>query len=172
MAITIASQLNFVPSMQDIAKKIEKHNLLLETITMLRTTEVTALRKALVRHTVDPIVTRCEAAAEKKGEEPNLLQFLVRAKTLEGTWKESRLGIETVALRVDRLMNAAMSPLLSYYNMLQDASWFLEAIEADLNTMLQWTSPRLIIRTRPSTLEAPASYKGAPTMEFYAVNRS
>ena len=171
MTITLPALFDFVPSMQDMAERVAQHSRVIEISTTLRTNEVVELRKALVRHTVDPIVIRCNVDAERRDVEPDLLNFVLRAKNLEGTYKTSRLASETVAFRVDRLMNVAMSPLLSFYDEPQDTSWYLTDVETELNLLIPQDS-KLVIRTKPSTQKATKQFVGSPTMEFIGVIRS
>lgn len=172
MSITTSGQLGFVPSMQDIAKEIELLDRSIKISTSLRTARVTALRKALVRHTVDPIVARCKAQAITKQIEPDLLDFVIRSKNLQGSYKDTKLAPGTVARRVVRIMDAAKSPLLSFYDEEHDGLWLLDDVATDLNLILAPTSPKMLIRTRPSTLRVPVAYKGSPSMDFYGVPRS
>jgi hypothetical protein len=184
MTITLASQFNFVPSMKARVEHVHMYDQVLKINHTLRAEEVTALRTALVRHTVDPLITRALVfaenelikKAEKEGVEQteevvlDLLAFLVKLKTFEGSYEGTRFGVQAVGFRVDRIMNAAMSPLLSYHNEPQGVEWFLEAVELYLNTFIPKDS-KLVIRVQPSLLEAPKKYKGSPSMKFVPVNR-
>lgn len=171
MAITLPALLDFVPSMRDRAERVAQLSRVIEISTTLRANEVVELRKELIRHTVDPLVLRCNADAEGRGVEPDLLNFVLRAKNLEGTYKTSRFAAETVAFRVDRLMNVAMSPLLSFYNEPQSTLWYLTDVETELNLLIPQDS-KLVIRTKPSTQKPIKKFIGSPTMEFFGVNRS